>query len=166
MATANLKGVPMKLSGELPKRGAKAPAFKLASKDLAELGMSDFKGKRFVLNIFPSVDTGVCAASVRKFNKEAASLKDTVVLCISMDLPFAQARFCAAEGLNNVVTLSDFRKGAFGKSYGVKILDGPLAGLLARSVVVVGADGVVLYTQLVAETTEEPDYAAALAALK
>jgi len=166
MATVTLKGNPLKTSGELPSKGATAPAFKLVSKDLADLGPADFKGKRLVLNIFPSVDTSVCATSVRRFNKEASSLKDTVVLCISKDLPFAQSRFCAAEGLSNVVTLSDFRTGDFGKEYGVKILDGPLAGLLARAVVVVGADGKVLHSQLVGEIAEEPDYNAALAALK
>jgi thioredoxin-dependent peroxiredoxin len=166
MATIALKGNPLKTSGELPSKGAKAPDFKLASKDLADLGLADFKGKRVVLNIFPSVDTPVCAMSVRRFNKEASSLKDTVVLCVSMDLPFAQGRFCAAEGLNDVVTLSDFRTGAFGKAYGVKIVDGPIAGLLARSVVVIDKDGKVIHSQLVAETTSEPDYDAALSALK
>ena len=166
MATVTLKGNPVRLSGELPVKGAEAPAFKLTSKDLADLSAADFKGKNLVLNIFPSVDTSVCATAVRRFNKEASSLKDTAVLCISADLPFAQARFCGAEGLNNVVTLSDFRSGDFGKAYGLRIVDGPLAGLLARAVVVVGKDGKILYTQLVPEIAQEPDYAAALAALK
>ena len=166
MATVTLKGNPVRLSGELPVKGSEAPAFKLTSKDLADLSAADFKGKNLVLNIFPSVDTSVCATAVRRFNKEASSLKDTAVLCISADLPFAQARFCGAEGLNNVVTLSDFRSGDFGKAYGLRIVDGPLAGLLARAVVVVGKDGKILYTQLVPEIAQEPDYAAALAALK
>lgn len=166
MAQFKLKGNPFNTVGELPAKGAAAPAFTVTRNDLGPVGLADFAGRRLVLNIFPSIDTDVCAASVRRFNKEAAELADTAVLCVSMDLPFALKRFCGAEGIANVTTASDFRDGAFGKAYGVRIADGPLAGLLARAVVVVGKDGKVLHSQLNPETTEEPDYAAALAVLR
>src|SRR5690606_32058613 len=137
----------------------------LTSGDLSAKSLSDFKGKKVILNIFPSIDTGVCAASVRKFNEEASGLDNTVVLCISKDLPFAQSRFCAAEGLENVVSLSDFKDNSFADAYGVKFSDGPLAGLLSRSVVVIDENGKVIYNEQVAETVEEPNYEAALASL-
>ncbi|MEZ4389044.1 MAG: thiol peroxidase [Candidatus Krumholzibacteriia bacterium] len=166
MAEFKLKGNTFHTSGDLPQVGADAPDCTLVGADLAPVHLGGFKGQRVVLNIFPSLDTAVCAASVRRFNEEAAGLVNTKVVCVSMDLPFAAGRFCTAEGIANVVTASDFRDGAFGRAYGVRITDGPLAGLCARSVVVVGEDGNVLHAQLCPETTEEPDYAAALAVLK
>ncbi|MBR8706425.1 Thiol peroxidase [Bacteroides pyogenes] len=166
MATTNFKGQPVKLIGEFIQVGKVAPNFELVKTDLSSFSLKELSGKNVVLNIFPSLDTGVCAASVRRFNKEAARLKDTVVLAISKDLPFAAARFCAAEGIENVVSLSDFRFSDFDESYGVRMADGPLAGLLARAVVVIGKDGKVAYTELVPEITQEPDYDKALAALK
>ncbi len=164
MATTAFKGAPVTTVGELPQPGTKAPAFSVTGQDLAEVTSDSLAGKRVVLNIFPSVDTGVCAASVRAFNKLAAGLDNTVVLCVSADLPFAAGRFCAAEGIENVVTGSVF-KSTFGSDYGVRMVDGPLAGLLARSVVVLDTDGTVLHTQVVPEITTEPDYDAAVAAL-
>ncbi len=166
MATVTLKGNEIHTLGSLPGSGSKAPDFQLTKNDLSIAGLADFKGKKLVLNIFPSVDTGTCAQSVRQFNKEAATLKDTLVLCISKDLPFAQARFCGAEGIENVVMLSDFRDGNFGKSYQVEFTDGPLQSLLSRSVVVVKEDGTVAYAEQVAETVDEPNYGAALEALR
>lgn len=166
MAKVTLKGKAFKTSGKLPSKGGKAPSFTLAGKDLSAVSLKSFKGKKLLINIFPSVDTPVCAMGVRRFNKEAASLKGAAVLCVSMDLPFAQGRFCAAEGIGNVTVASDFRKGDFGRKYGVRVSDGPLAGLLARAVVVVDAKGRVVHSQLVKEISEEPDYEAALAALK
>ncbi|SFW56370.1 thiol peroxidase, atypical 2-Cys peroxiredoxin [Sinomicrobium oceani] len=166
MATVTLKGNAIKTAGELPGVHTKAPEFSLVKNDLSSASLGDFKGKKVVLNIFPSVDTGTCAASVRKFNQEASKLDNTVVLCISRDLPFAQARFCGAEGLDNVVTLSDFRERKFGKDYGVEFTDGPLTGLLSRAVVVVDTDGKVIHTEQVSETVDEPDYDAALKVLK
>jgi thiol peroxidase len=166
MATITFKNNPVKTSGSLPKKGSKAPEFSLTSTSLAELSLNDFKGKKLVLNIFPSVDTGVCAASVRHFNQDAQNLPNTRVLCISMDLPFAHKRFCGAEGLNNVESLSVFRSPAFGKDYGVTMTDGPLAGLLSRAVVVIDENGTVVYTEQVPEITQEPDYEKALSALK
>ncbi len=149
--------------GELPEVGALASDFTLVKGDLSELSLSELKGKNVVLNIFPSIDTGVCAASVRRFNKEASALKNTTVLCISADLPFASGRFCGAEGLEDVVTLSVFRDdNAFAKDYGVLMTDGPLRGLLARAVVVVNAEGKVVYTELVPEIAQEPDYDSAI----
>ncbi len=145
--------------------GSVAPEFELVKNDLSTGRLSDYKGKKVILNIFPSLDTGTCAASVRRFNKEASELDNTVVLCISKDLPFAQARFCGAEGLNNVHTLSDFRTGKFGKVYGVEIIDGPLAALESRAVVVVNEEGKVIYTQQVPEIVDEPDYDEVLAVL-
>jgi thiol peroxidase len=166
MATVTLKGNPITTSGTLPSVGSKLPDFRLTASDLADKGLKDYAGKRLVLNIFPSIDTGTCAASVRRFNSEAAKLGDDVaVLCISRDLPFAQARFCGAEGLDQVVTLSSLRDDSFGRDFGVSFVDGPLEGLLSRSVVVADSNGTVKYIQQVAETTEEPDYDAALAAL-
>ena len=165
MAQITLKGTPVNTIGNLPEVGTKAPEFTLVKDDLSIKTLSDYKGKKVVLNIFPSLDTPTCAASVRRFNAEASKLQNTVVLCISKDLPFAQARFCGAEGLNNVHTLSDFRTGQFGKDYGVEITDGPLAALESRAVVVLDETGTVTYTQQVGEIVDEPDYEAALAAL-
>ncbi|WP_461531972.1 thiol peroxidase [Sinomicrobium sp.] len=166
MATVTLQGNAIHTVGELPAIGQKAPEFTLIGNDLSAATLNDFKGKKVVLNIFPSIDTGTCAASVRKFNQEASKLQNTVVLCVSRDLPFAQARFCGAEGLDNVISLSDFRERQFGKDYGVEFTDGPLAGLLSRSVVVIDTDGNVSYTEQVSETADEPNYEAVLQALK
>jgi thiol peroxidase len=165
MAQITLKGNPINTIGNLPEVGTKAPAFTLVKDDLSTKTLADYKGQKVVLNIFPSLDTGTCAASVRRFNAEASKLDNTVVLCISKDLPFAQARFCGAEGLKDVHNLSDFRSGQFGKDYGVEIIDGPLAGLESRAVVVLDEEGKVVYTQQVPEIVDEPDYEAALAAL-
>lgn len=158
MASVTFQGNPVETSGELPQVGAKAADFTLVKNDLSEVSLSSFAGKNVVLNIFPSIDTPVCAASVRRFNAEASKQENTVVLCISADLPFAQGRFCGAEGLSDVVNLSVFRNQEFGKSYGVTITTGPLGGLLARAVVVVDAEGNVKYTELVSEITQEPNY--------
>jgi len=166
MAVVTLKGTPFKTAGELPAKGSAAPDVSLTGKDLADVSLKSFQGKKAVLNIFPSVDTSVCATSVRRFNKEAASLPGAVVLCVSADLPFAQARFCGAEGLSNVTTLSDFRNGDFGRKFGLRLTEGPLAGLLARAVVVLDEKGKVIHSQLVPEIAQEPDYQAALDALK
>ena len=155
MATTNFKGNPVKTNGELPKVGDKAPDFKLVKGDLSEVTLADFAGKKLILNIFPSIDTGVCATSVRKFN-QIASEKGITVLCVSKDLPFAASRFCGAEGLNDVITASDFRYNNF--ATGVLMEDGPLKGLCARSVVALDENGVVTYTELVPEITIEPDY--------
>jgi len=165
MATTALKGNPVHTGGELPAVGSKAPSYSLVGQDLSSVESSSFAGKSVVLNIFPSIDTGVCATSVRKFNEKAASLPGVVVLCVSKDLPFAAGRFCGAEGIENVTAASSFRSD-FGDAYGVTMSDGPLRGLLARSVVVVGADGTVAYTEVVPEITTEPDYDAAIAALR
>jgi len=165
MATVTFQGNPVTTAGDLPAVGKKAPAFVLTGKDLSDVSLANYAGKTVVLNIFPSLDTSVCAMSVRRFNAEAAALKDAVVLCVSADLPFAMGRFCTTEGLANVVPASVFRCPKFGKSYGVAITDGPLRGLLSRAVVVVDKAGKVAYTELVPEITKEPDYAAALKAL-
>ena len=165
MSGTKFKGNPVHVDGHFPKVGDKAPAFKLIAGDLSEKSLADFAGKRKVLNIFPSVDTGVCAASVRHFNKDAAGLKNAVVLCISADLPFAQARFCGAEGIQNVTMLSMMRGRAFLKDYGVAMTDGPLAGLAARAVVVLDEQDKVLHAELVSEIAHEPDYDAALKVL-
>ncbi len=165
MAQVTLKGNPFHTSGELPKVGTAAPAYTLVRTDLSEVSGQDLAGQRVVLNIFPSVDTPTCAASVRKFNARAHEKPNTTVLCISADLPFAQKRFCGAEGLDNVVPVSVFRAPEFGQSYGVTLVDGPLKGLLARAVVVLDAAGKVIHTELVPEIAEEPDYNAALAVL-
>lgn len=165
MTTIKLKGNEIHTSGKLPELGSQAKDFTLTAVDLSDKKLSDYKGKRVILNIFPSINTGVCAASVRQFNKDAADLDNTVVLCISKDLPFAQDQFCGAEGIKNVVMLSDFRSD-FGHEYGVQMTDGPLRGLLSRAVIVLDADGKVKYTEQVPEITQEPDYKSALAALK
>lgn len=158
MTTVTFKGTPVNLAGDFVKVGTMAPDFTLVKTDLSSLSLSDLKGKNVVLNIFPSLDTSVCATSVRKFNQLAAKMKDTVVLAISKDLPFAHARFCTVEGIENVVPLSDFRANGFDKAYGLLMKDGPLQGLLARAVVVIGKDGKITYTELVPETTQEPAY--------
>lgn len=165
MATITLKGNAVHTSGNLPAVGSKSPEFKLVKNNLSETALADYKGSKVILNIFPSLDTGTCAASVRQFNKEAAELENTKVLCISRDLPFAQARFCGAEGIENVETLSDFRTGVFGKDYGLEIVDGPLNGLLSRVVIVLDEDGKVIYTEQVPEIVDEPNYKAALEVL-
>ena len=165
MADITLGGNPVKTSGELPQTGTKAPDFTLVKTDLSTVSLADFKGSRVVLNIFPSIDTGTCAASVRKFNEKASGLENTKVLCISRDLPFAQNRFCGAEGLNNVISLSDFRDRNFGKSYGLTIANGPLEGLHSRVVIVIDENGTVKYTEQVPEIKDEPNYDNALAAL-
>ena len=165
MARITLKGNPINTSGNLPKVGSKAPDFKLTKQDLSDTSLKDYAGKKVILNIFPSIDTGVCATSVRKFNAEAAKLSNTVILCVSADLPFAQKRFCGAEGIDKVVMGSELHEKKFGEAYGVRIVDGPLAGLLARSVVVVDEKGNVEYTEQVPEIAQEPDYDAALAAV-
>lgn len=165
-STVTLAGNPVEVAGNFLNKGQAAPAFSLVGKDLVDVGLAAFAGKRKVLNIFPSVDTPTCATSVRKFNQSANDLPNTVVLCISADLPFAQARFCGAEGLDNVVTLSTMRGAAFLQDYGVALKSGPLAGVAARAVVVLDENNVVVHSQLVPEIKNEPDYAVALAALK
>ncbi|EWH10125.1 peroxiredoxin [Catenovulum agarivorans DS-2] len=164
MATVTLKGNPFETIGSLPSVGSKAADFSLVQADLSEVTLASLAGKKVVLNIFPSIDTPTCATSVRKFNEQAASFSDTVVLCVSMDLPFAMARFCGAEGIDNVLVGSGFRS-SFGQDYGLTFSNGPLAGLYSRSVVVVDADGTVLHAEQVAETADEPDYQAAIAVL-
>ena len=161
----HFQGNPVSVAGTIPQVGSKAKPFTLVAKDLSEVSLSQFAGKRKVLNIFPSVDTGVCAASVRKFNQLATELSNTVVLCISADLPFAQSRFCGAEGLSNVITLSTLRNPAFLEEYGVAITEGALQGLAARAVVVIDENDNVVFSQLVNEITNEPDYTSALDAL-
>jgi thiol peroxidase len=165
MSSVKFKGNPIRVDGSFPKVGEQAPGFKLVAGDLSEKSLSDFAGKRKVLNIFPSIDTGVCAASVRHFNKDAAGLENAVELCISADLPFAQARFCGAEGIQNVTMLSTMRGREFLKDYGVAMTDGPLAGLAARAVLVLDEHDKVMHAQLVDEIGHEPDYDAALKAL-
>ncbi|KHO22173.1 thiol peroxidase [Mycolicibacterium setense] len=164
MAQITLKGNPINTVGNLPAVGSAAPSFSLTGTDLGAVTSEQYNGKAVLLNIFPSIDTGICAASVRAFNERAAASGATV-LCVSKDLPFAQARFCGAEGIENVTTASAFRD-SFGEDYGITLADGPMAGLLGRAVVVVGADGKVAYTELVPEIVQEPNYDAALAALK
>ena len=166
MAKVTLGGSPSNTVSDLPAVGKNAPDFKLVKTDMSEVSLSDYKGKNVVLNIFPSVDTGVCAMSVRQFNEKASSMDNTVVLCVSKDLPFAQARFCGAEGIENAITVSNFRNDDFGKDYGVELTDGGFKGLNARSVVVVNPEGEVVYNQLVPEIGNEPDYEKALAAVK
>jgi len=165
MASITLGGNPINTNGELPKVGSKAPQFQLVKTDLATATLADFAGSKLVLNIFPSVDTGTCAASVRHFNESASKLENTKVLCISRDLPFAQKRFCGAEGLENVVNLSDFKLGSFGKDYGLEMTDGPLAALHSRVVLVLDENGTVKYAEQVSEIADEPNYEAALNAL-
>lgn len=166
MAKITFKGNPVTTSGELPKVGSSAPDFTLTKTDLSALGKKDLAGKNVVLNIFPSIDTGVCATSVRTFNQKAAALPNTVVVCVSKDLPFAMKRFCGAEGIEKVVPASWFRGPDFGRDYGVVMQDGPLAGLFARAVVVFDASGKVVYTELVPEIAQEPNYDAALKAVR
>lgn len=158
MATVKFKGTDVQTNGQLPAVGTQAPDFTLVGGGLQEIHLSDYIGKRVVLNIFPSIDTGTCAASVRNFNKWVSGKENVVVICISKDLPFAQGRFCGAEGLENVTTASDFRYNSFATDYGVLFTDGPLKGLMARSVVAVDETGKVIYTELVSETVEEPSY--------
>jgi thiol peroxidase len=165
MATTHFKGAPVATNGELPAVGSKLPGFSLVRGDLTTATLADYAGKKLVLNIFPSIDTGICAMSVRAFNTKAADLADTVVLCISKDLPFAAKRFCGAEGLDKVVTGSTFRDAGFEAAYGLRLEGSVLAGLLARAVIVADADGIVKYVELVNEITTEPNYTAALAAL-
>ncbi len=166
MKTIYLQGAPCHTCGDLPTVGDKAPCFTLVDTNLKEVRCTDFEGRKVILNVFPSIDTPVCATSVRKFNQDAAALPDVTVLCVSMDLPFAGKRFCAAEGIDNVVVASAFRDPNFGQKYGLQIVDGPLAGLLARSVFVIDANRRIVYEQLVDELSNEPDYAAALEAAK
>jgi thiol peroxidase len=165
MATIKLKGTPVHTAGMLPEKNQPAPPFKLTNVDLADVSLDQFKGKKKILNIVPSIDTGVCAMSTRRFNKEIADRKDTVVLNISADLPFAQKRFFEAEKIANVTPLSTMRAHNFGKEYGVVMVDGPLAGLMSRAVIVLNADNQVVYTEQVPDISNEPNYGAALAAL-
>jgi thiol peroxidase len=165
MAKITLKGNPIETVGELPEINSQAPDFTLLNTGLSNVSLCDFFGKKVILNIFPSIDTPVCAASVRRFNEEASKLDNVVILCISMDLPFAHQRFCAADGLENVESLSAFRSKDFGKDYGVTIIDGPLSGLLSRAIVVIDETGKVVYTEQIPEIAQEPDYASALSAL-
>nr|WP_294938976.1 thiol peroxidase [uncultured Flavobacterium sp.] len=165
MAKITLKGNPVNTVGSLPEIGSKAKDFTLVKTDLSTASLADFKGTKLVLNIFPSVDTSTCATSVRKFNETASALDNTKVLCISRDLPFAQNRFCGAEGLANVINLSDFKDDSFGSTYGLTITDGPLAGLHSRVVIVLDENGVVKYTEQVSDIVDEPNYENALAAL-
>ena len=165
MASITLGGNPIHTSGELPKVGSKLADFKLVKNDLSIATLADFAGKRMVLNIFPSIDTGTCATSVRKFNESASTVANTTVLCISKDLPFAQKRFCGAEGLENVINLSDFKTGSFGKDYGLEITDSVLAGLHSRVIIVLDENGTVKYTEQVPEIADEPNYELALASL-
>lgn len=158
MATVKFKGNEIHSIGTLPEVGSKAPEFTLVDNGLQEIHLADFKGKRVLLNIFPSLDTGTCASSVRKFNKWVSDKDNVVVICISKDLPFAQSRFCGAEGIENVTTASDFRYNTFASDYGVLLTDGPLKGLMARAVVAIDENGKVVYTEQVSETTEEPSY--------
>ncbi len=166
MSQTKFSGKTVNLAGTFIEKGVQAPEFTLIKGDLSNYTLKDAAGKSVILNIFPSLDTSVCATSVRKFNELAAGMNNTVVLAISKDLPFAQGRFCTTEGIKNVIPLSDFRDHDFGKNYGVYMNDGPLAGLLARSVVVINPQGKVIYTELVSEITHEPDYDAAISALK
>jgi len=165
MASITFKGNAVNTEGSLPEKGSTAPDFTLVKADLSQITLSELKGKKVVLNIFPSVDTGVCAASVRGFNQKASALNDTVVINASLDLPFAHGRFCGAEGIENTISASDFRTHSLAKGYGVTMSDGPLAGLYSRAVVVIDADGKVIYTEQVPEIAQEPNYDAALASL-
>ena len=166
MATITLKGNPIHTAGDLPAKGATAPDFKLTKADLADVGLKDFAGQKKILNVVPSLDTGVCATSAKKFNEAVVKLTGVVLLNVSADLPFAAGRFCESNGLKNVVALSTFRSPDFAQAYGVAIVDGPLAGLTARAVVVLDAQNKVLHAELVPEIAQEPDYAAALAAVR
>ncbi|HLU89495.1 MAG TPA: thiol peroxidase [Cyclobacteriaceae bacterium] len=165
MSAITFKDNPVNTSGSLPSVGETAQDFTLVGTDLSDKSLSDYKGKTVILNIFPSINTGVCAKSVRRFNEEASKLDNTVILCISKDLPFAQAQFCGAEGIQNVEMLSDFRTN-FGHEYGVQMTDGPLKGLLSRAVIVIDPEGRVVYTEQVPEIGQEPDYDQALQAIQ
>jgi thiol peroxidase len=165
MASITLGGNPIHTNSELPQIGSKAIDFNLVKTDLGATTLADFAGSRIILNIFPSIDTGTCATSVRKFNEKASSLNNTKVLCISRDLPFAQKRFCGAEGLEQVINLSDFKDGSFGKNYGLEITDGPLAGLHSRVIIVIDENGSILHTEQVSEIANEPNYEAAISVL-
>lgn len=165
MATITLQGNKINTSGNLPKKGEKAPDFKLTGTDLSTKTLNDYKGHNLILNIFPSIDTGVCATSVRTFNKKASELDNTKVLCISRDLPFAHSRFCGAEGLDNVISLSDFKNGSFGKDYGLEITDSPFTGLHSRCIIVVNPEGIIIHTEQVPEIAQEPNYDEAINAL-
>ena len=165
MASVIFGGKPVNTTGELPKVGSKAPDFKLITIDLSIVSLSDFAGSKVILNVFPSIDTPTCATSVRKFNADASKLENTKVLCISRDLPFAQKRFCGAEGLENVINLSDFNTGNFGKDYGLEFVDGAFVGLHSRAIVVIDENGIIKHTEQVANTSDEPNYEAAYAAL-
>ncbi len=160
------KELSISVGGDMPQIGSIAPQFKGVKNDLSEVHLSDFKGKKVILNVFPSIDTAVCATSVRRFNKEVAELENTVVLCISKDLPFAQGRFCGAEGIDGVETISQFRCDCFEKNYGTLMEDGPLKGLLARSVFVINKEGELVYSELVPEVTQEPDYEKVISTIK
>jgi thiol peroxidase len=166
MAKITLKDNPINTIGNLPVVGTSAPDFVMTKSDLSDVSLKDFAGKRIVLNIFPSLDTAVCATSVRKFNAELDKLSNTVVLCASMDLPFAHKRFCTTEGLEKVISISEMHKKGFGEAYGVRIVDGPLAGIYSRAVVIIDEAGKVVYTEQVPEITQEPNYDAAIAVLK
>ncbi len=165
MATVTLHGNPFNTNGELPKTGNKSPNFSLVNADLKTVSLEDYAGKRLILNIFPSIDTPTCATSVREFNKKASALTNTKVLCISRDLPFAQKRFCGAEGINNVESLSDFRNGNFSSDFGVELVDGPLKGLSSRAIVVLDENQQIIHTELIKEIGDEPNYDAAIAVL-
>jgi len=166
MAQITFKGIPIHTASSLPSIGSDAPDFTVIKSDLSPISLRELRGKKVVLNIFPSLDTSVCATSVRRFNMEAAKLENTVVLCISRDLPFAHKRFCVAEGIDNVVTGSEYRDFSFSDAYGIRIIDGPLAGLHSRAVVVVNEQGKIIYTEQVPEIAQEPEYEKAVAALK
>jgi len=166
MKHITFKGTALQLIGTPPRVGSIAPQFTLCKTDLSTMTLKDLRGKRVVLNIFPSIDTPVCATSVRRFNIAASKLDNTVVLCISMDLPFAHARFCGAEEIDTVIPVSDFRTGNFGKDYGLRITDGTLEGLLTRAVIIINEAGKVIYTEVVPEITQEPDYDASLRELR
>lgn len=166
METVYFQGAPIHTCGTIPTVGTKAPEFTLVKTDLSEVKLSDYAGKTVVLNCFPSIDTPVCAASVRRFNVEATALPDTVVICVSMDLPFAGARFCAADGIDNVIVASAFRSPSFAKDYGLEFVDGPLKGLLARTVLIIDKEGKIAYRDIVEEVTNEPDYSSIVTELK
>jgi thiol peroxidase len=166
MSTFTFKGEPQQTAGELPAVGQQVPAFKLTKGDFSTITQEDIKGKRTVFNIFPSIDTGVCAASVRKFNELAAGMDNTQVVCVSKDLPFAHKRFCEAEGISNVITTSQFADQSFSEAFGVDMLTGPLPGLMSRCIVVADEKGTIVHTEQVAELAQEPNYEAALQALK
>lgn len=166
METIFFKGTPCHTYGNIPAVGTKAPAFSLVTKSLDDIQLSDYEGRRVILNVFPSLDTPVCAASVRRFNEEASRLDNTTVICVSMDLPFAQSRFCTAEGIDRLVVASAFRSPVFAQNYGLQIVDGPLSGLLARAVLVLDEKHNIIFSDLVQEITDEPDYKAALSVLR